>query len=150
MEELLDEMVTVAKGNKVAIVFGTESTGLLNKEIKECHKLAFIDTQTVFPSLNLAQAVLLVCYEIHKKIRRDIPKATLKLAKKEHVDQMYKHLDHVLHLLGYGIKGNRPLREQILKRIKTIFSRSLMEKKDVQMIRGLCQQIEKKILATRK
>ncbi|MCK5592116.1 MAG: hypothetical protein KAI72_09190, partial [Candidatus Pacebacteria bacterium] len=70
--------------------------------------------------------------------------ATIKLVKKDHIDHMYEHIDKVLNILGYGIKGNRPLHQQILKRIRTILSRTLLEKKDVQMIRGICQQIEKR------
>ena len=145
IEDLFGEIISVAQKNKVAVLFGTESTGLLNSELKECHKLGFIDTHAVFGSLNLSQAVVLVAYELHKMLRTQKPNALFKLARKEHLDNMYEHLDHVLNILGYGIKGNRPLRLQILKRIRAILSRALMERKDVQMIRGLCQQVEKKL-----
>ena len=141
LEDLLDEMIAVAKNGKVAVLFGTESTGLLNSELQECHKICFLDTHGAFGSLNLAQAVLVVCYELHKKIRKDISRKSLRLAEKGHLDHMYQHINETLDRLGYDIKGNRPLREQILKRIRTVFSRSLLERKDVQMVRGLCQQI---------
>ena len=150
LETVLEEMVSVAKKNKVAVLFGTESTGLLNEELDECHKFCFIDTHEIFPSLNLAQAVLLVCYEIHKRIRKETPRAWIKLAKREQIDHMYDHIDLVLKNLGYDIKGNRPLRKQILKRVRTMFSRSMLERKDVQMVRGLCKQVEKQLLKKRK
>ncbi|MBN1522708.1 MAG: TrmJ/YjtD family RNA methyltransferase [Candidatus Aureabacteria bacterium] len=143
LEELLEEILSVAGKNRVAVLFGTESTGLLNSDLKECHKLAYIDTSTVFPSLNLSQAVLVVCYELHKLLRREKPKSRLRPAGKAHLDLMYTHIDHTLKVLGYDVKGNRPLRQQILKRIRAVFSRALLEKKDVQMVRGICQQIEK-------
>ena len=143
-EDVMDEVISVAQKNKVAFLFGTESKGLLNSELKECNKLCFLNTYGTFPSLNLSQAVLVVCYELHKKTQKKLPRASLKLAKKEHIDFMYEHIDRILNLLGYNIKGNRPLRKQILKRVKAILSRALLEKKDVQMIRGLCQQIEKR------
>jgi len=149
LEEIAGEIASIAVNNKVAILFGPENTGLLNTDLEQCHKLAFIDTDSLFPSLNLAQAVLIVCYEIHKIIRKAEPKSSLKPAKKEHIDFMYAHIDDTLKLLGYGVKGNRPLRKQILKRIHAVFSRSLLERKDVQMIRGLCQQIDKKLSEAR-
>ena len=96
IEDQIDEMITVANSGKVAILFGTESTGLLNKELKECHKLCFLDTGTIFPSLNLAQAVLVVCSELHKRIRKEISYSSLRLAKKEHLDHMYHHIPLLL------------------------------------------------------
>ncbi len=144
-EDLLDEISGISKNSKVAILFGSENNGLLNEELKECHKLAFIDTADIFSSLNLSQAVLIVCYELHKTMRLKKAKSYLKPADKKYLDEMYAHIDGVLNILGYDVKGNRPLREQILKRIKAVFSRALLEKKDIQMIRGICAQIEKKI-----
>ena len=144
LEDVVKDIVSVSVNKKVAILFGSENNGLVNEEIKECHKLAFIDTDNLFGSLNLSQAVLVVCYELHKLMRSYKPKTVLQLAGKKHLDEMYAHLDKVLSMLGYGIKGNRPLKNQILKRLKAVFSRAMLEKKDVQMIRGICTQIEKK------
>ena len=55
------------KGNtisKVAIVFGREDTGLRNGELRSCDLVSTVPLQTTYPSLNLAQAIMLYAYEI--------------------------------------------------------------------------------------
>lgn len=58
-----------SKGNsvrKVAIVFGREESGLRNEELKLCDLVTAVPMKTVFPSLNLAQAVMLYAWELSK------------------------------------------------------------------------------------
>jgi tRNA/rRNA methyltransferase len=47
-----------------ALVFGSEKTGLTNAEMSICHKILTIPTEDECPSLNLAQAVAICCYEL--------------------------------------------------------------------------------------
>ncbi len=56
-----------AKGNsvrKVAVVFGREDSGLRNEELRRCDVVSTVPLQTVYPSLNLAQAIMLYAYEL--------------------------------------------------------------------------------------
>lgn len=55
------------KDMKVGIMFGRENSGLTNPEIAAANSIITIDTDVNFSSLNLAQAVLIVCYELFKK-----------------------------------------------------------------------------------
>jgi tRNA/rRNA methyltransferase len=56
--------VQTLSANQVAVVFGPEDTGLTNTDLRYCHQLVTIPTASTFSSLNLAQAVLVCCYEI--------------------------------------------------------------------------------------
>ena len=58
------ELDALAGTNKIAIVFGREDRGLTNRELKLCHRLMTIPTAPEYPSLNLAQAVMVVAYEL--------------------------------------------------------------------------------------
>ena len=58
------ELDALADSNKIAIVFGREDRGLTNRELKLCHRLVTIPTAPEYPSLNLAQAVMVVAYEL--------------------------------------------------------------------------------------
>jgi len=58
------ELDALATANKIAIVFGREDRGLTNRELKLCHRLVTIPTAPEYPSLNLAQAVMVVAYEL--------------------------------------------------------------------------------------
>ncbi|MFO8155627.1 MAG: RNA methyltransferase [Pseudomonadota bacterium] len=52
-------------GGRVALIFGREKSGLTNEEVQRAHSLIHIPTAADYSSLNLAQAVQLVCYEMH-------------------------------------------------------------------------------------
>jgi tRNA/rRNA methyltransferase len=57
-------LIAESDANRVAIVFGPEDFGLTNAEIAQCHRLITIPTAPDYPSLNLAQAVIVVAYEL--------------------------------------------------------------------------------------
>jgi len=55
------------KGNtisSIAIVFGREESGLTNEEIALCHRVSTIPLKTLYPSLNLAQSVMIYAYTL--------------------------------------------------------------------------------------
>ena len=60
-EFLARSLVAVSQNNPVAILFGPEDRGLTNADVKRCHQLVNIPT-AAFTSLNLAQAVMVICY----------------------------------------------------------------------------------------
>jgi TrmH family RNA methyltransferase len=57
-----------AAAGPIALVFGPEDNGLTNAELDRCHALLTIPTDPAYPSLNLAQAVLLVAYELRQAL----------------------------------------------------------------------------------
>lgn len=59
--------------HEVAVVFGREKTGLHDVEIRACHYLVSIPTSATYDSLNLAQAVQVICYEIRQAMLGDLP-----------------------------------------------------------------------------
>ncbi|TVS12720.1 MAG: RNA methyltransferase [Wenzhouxiangella sp.] len=75
----LDARTAAARGlleagqHEVAVVFGREKTGLHNEEIRACHYLVTIPTSAVYDSLNLAQAVQVICYEIRQAMLGELP-----------------------------------------------------------------------------
>src|SRR5687768_9525375 len=71
--EFAAEAAAVAAGGRVAIVFGPEATGLLNDELALCQMRIRVPTHAAQPSLNLAQAVLLIAYELRLAALPDAP-----------------------------------------------------------------------------
>ncbi len=63
LNERLKELPT----QKVALVFGNEKTGLSNEDIERCDAILNIPTVAKQPSINLAQAVILTCYELSRR-----------------------------------------------------------------------------------
>lgn len=74
----LPDIKDVLKG-KTAVVFGPEKTGLTNEEIELCSAVLNIPTTSKTPSINMAQAVILVCWEMAKALNFTRPKKTRKI-----------------------------------------------------------------------
>lgn len=62
--EMAPELLKLASSGRVALVFGREDNGLTNEEVTLCTHLLRIPTGDAYISLNLAQAVMICCYEI--------------------------------------------------------------------------------------
>ena len=147
-----------ARNNKVAILFGREARGLFNAEVDECGFMITIPSSAMQPSLNLAQAVLIIAYELSKcaqvlknetgKGRKRKPdNSTLKddLIAHGEVDRLYARISGVLELLQYIPKGDRNLREKIIANLKHFIGRAGITEWELNMLHGVCTQIKKKI-----
>lgn len=63
----LNERLKELPAQKIALVFGNEKTGLSNEDIERCDAILNIPTVAKQPSINLAQAVILTCYELSRR-----------------------------------------------------------------------------------
>ena len=135
---LAEDLIGISQNNQVAIVFGPEDRGLSNEQLRYCHTIATIPTAQ-FPSLNLAQAVMIVCYEIFLAARETIPEPLPRLANRFELEGMYEHLKDVLMKIGF-IDPQNP--EHWMLNIRRFLSRLPLRAKEVRVIRGICRQID--------
>lgn len=142
MRDVAPEIVSAAVKNKVAVVFGSEDSGLTNADLSFCDRVVTIPEETDYPSLNLSHAVTLVCYELFLAGQSETFPPLLGLASREEVQGMYDHVRRVLAAIGYDRCGERDLLENILGSLKRLLGRTGLEKHDVNAIRGLCRRIE--------
>ena len=68
--EELAQRVTVTPKGKISIVFGCESSGLTDQQVRLCSMVVTIPTSDAFPSLNLAQAVQIICYSLFSNLKK--------------------------------------------------------------------------------
>ncbi|HMK43709.1 MAG TPA: RNA methyltransferase [Dissulfurispiraceae bacterium] len=150
IEEGARRINALAQRNAVALLFGREDRGLYNDEIEQCGFLVHIPADRKQPSLNLAQAVLLVAYELDKVGRShgkndDTPYKSPELVPQEQIGHFYRRMAHTLHLLGYFPRGDRRLEHKILKNLKFFIGRAGLTEWELHMLMGICTQIEKKL-----
>lgn len=136
--------VEIANNQPVALVFGTEMSGLSNAELDRCQLLAMIPANPEYSSLNLAAAVQVMCYELrmaaleNANLTPDITNiATDKvneLATLESVEGFYTHLEETLLHIGYL---NPAAPKKLMERIRRIFARIRLEKEEVNLLRGI-------------
>ena len=67
-EELAEKISAMPEG-KISIVFGCESSGLTDAQVEKCSMVVTVPTSSEFPSLNLAQAVQIVCYALFTRLK---------------------------------------------------------------------------------
>lgn len=134
---------------EVALVFGNERAGLNNAELDKCQKLLTIPTCDNFSSLNLAQAVQIVCYELRKNSLQCLqPVAKHKASQLDQVanatelEYFYRHMQQWLQLLGFLEQTNPML---ILRRMRGLFNRARPTVRELNILRGAFSASEKKL-----
>jgi len=132
-------IVAAAANNRVALVFGPEESGLTNDDLRFCHRLVTIPTAASYLSLNVAQAVLLCCYEVFLAAREEPPFSGDALAVAEQQELMYEKLKQALLQVGFLHKDNP---EHIMLALRRIFGRAGLEERDVRILLGMARQIE--------
>ena len=129
----------------VALVFGKEDRGLTNEGLDLCHQLAIIPTATEHPSLNLAQACLVLCYEIQLACQKDTPpplgKRNAGPANHKDVEEMHLALKQGLHQMGF-FKGDRHP-ESILRMLRTLLSRAEPDLRETRLVRAIGFEMSK-------
>lgn len=130
-------LAPISKQNRVALLFGPEDRGLTNEEIRMCHLLVNIPTAQ-FSSLNLAQAVMVICYELLKTSLPETLPAPPRLATRIELDGMYDQVKDILVRINY-IQPDNP--DYWMNKLRRFFSRLQLRAGEVSIIRGICRQI---------
>lgn len=136
--KLAQKLVPISIENRIAILFGPEDRGLSNEDIRYCHTLVNIPTAE-FSSLNIAQAVMIICYEIFTAGLEKNTKSTPRLASRHELDGMYDQLKDILVRISY-INPENP--DYWINNLRRFFSRLQLRAKEVSIIRGICRQID--------
>jgi tRNA/rRNA methyltransferase len=110
---------------------------LTNTELRLCHILVNIPTAD-FSSLNLAQAVMILCYEFFLA-GIPTPKNVLpRLASRHELDGMYEQVKDILVRINY-VNPENP--DYWMNKLRYFFSRLNLRAREVSIIRGICRQI---------
>lgn len=133
-------------GLRVALIFGNERFGLPNQLVEQCNVLVNIPANPDYSSLNLAQAAQVLLYECRMAAGASQVEAGGVgfhgiAAGVAEIDGMYEHLEQALVALGF-LDASNP--RKLMPRIKRLFARAGLEKEEVNILRGIANQILKK------
>jgi len=130
-----------AGDGRLALVFGPEASGLTDEELAQCHVRVHIPTDPAHPSLNLAQAVLVVAYELRLAALEEDPGRGPAAAESATAGEVESALDDLRGaLLGIGYLG-RDNPEKILAEWRSLFARAGLSPREVSLLRGLARQV---------
>jgi len=135
------QIADLSQKNKIALLFGPEDTGLANDQLRLCHSVVTIPTSREFTSLNLSQAVMILCYEIFIASLSESgqAEASPKLALSSETEGMYQQIKELLNKIGF-LNPENP--EYWMLDLRRFFSRAGLLSREVKIIRGICRQIE--------
>lgn len=124
---------------RAAIVFGREDSGLTTEELSLCRWHATIPTSNEYGSLNLAQSVLLFCYELGRASESVGGGRTGDLAKSAEMESLFGHLNATLSKIGFLNEQNPA---HMMRSLRRIFFRANLDSREVTVLRGMLTQID--------
>lgn len=150
-----EKIVSVMQQQQIALLFGTESSGLSNTELQKCHFHVQIPANSDYSSLNIAAAVQILAYEIRVaalnsvKILSDNDNnnddydngKNLDYVTSAQMEGFYQHLEQVISQIGF-LKPQQPNR--IMPRLRRMFQRAQLETSELNILRGILTEIERK------
>lgn len=154
--ECAEKLVAASAQNDVALVFGREDRGLSNDELQLCHFHVQIPTNEEYSSLNVASAVIVLCYEIRKaflqaaegkpgnsEAGKDIESDELNwdqpLATVADVEALLAHLESVLIKLDFHDPENP---RQLMSRLRRLCTRIRPDSMEINILRGFLSATE--------
>lgn len=129
-------LVDEAGQGEVALVFGTEMSGLSNEDVLKCQRVAHIPANPEYGSLNLAAAVQVCTYEVRMAAlgAPSIDNARFDAAAFEDIEGFYAHLQRSLTESGF-LDPAHPKR--LMERLRRLYGRVRLEKEEVNILRGI-------------
>jgi TrmH family RNA methyltransferase len=122
----------------VALLFGRESFGLTNEEMQRCHYLVNIPANPAYSSLNIAQAVQIMAYEMRMAALGQAglaePPLDWEPVDDGQMERFYEHLEQTLLDLRF-LNPRQPRR--LLMRLRRLFNRARPDQNEINILRGI-------------
>jgi len=134
--EAMPEVLQRAIAQPVALLFGTEMSGLTNAEMGKAQLGVNIPSHQDFSSLNIAAAVQVISYELSVAAESFAPAelAEFPAATHERLEGLYGQLEKTLYDIGFFTTQNP---DRLMKRLRRLYSRSRLEDEEVNLLRGI-------------
>jgi tRNA/rRNA methyltransferase len=139
-ERMRDQLLL---GKRVALVFGPERTGLDNAHLDLCTHRVWLEANPAYPSLNLAQAVMVCAYGLREALMEAkspnvASNASVDRADPAAVAAMLTHLGLGLESIGYLDPANP---KKLMARLSALFARAELQTEEIDLLRGIAKQM---------
>jgi len=140
---LSPELVASPDLSPAALVFGPEDAGLSNAELDRCHRIVTVPTNPRYASLNLAQAVAVMAYELHvargvappKRPRRTAPPAT-----QEQLERLFGDAEQALTAIEF-FKTRSPT--AVMRTVRGVLHRTPLDLREAKLARAMCIEVRR-------
>lgn len=141
-EAMEDAQARVARGERVAVMFGPERTGMENGDLALANAIISVPVNPQFPSLNLAQCVLLVAYEWRRVAGDGVQTAHIaeaEMANQAEIDALAGHYERRMEEAGFFFPEEKAAGMKV--NLRSLWSRMPLTRADVQMLHGVMRQM---------
>ncbi len=138
----------LAANQQVALLYGPERTGLDNEHLALCTHRVWLDANPAYPSLNLAQAMMVCAYTLRESLQSSFEGSNSKFmlnredladfADPAAIAAMLEHWREGLEAIGY-LDPNNP--KKLMPRLQALFARSRLHKEEIDLLRGIAKQM---------
>ena len=135
----------IAGNQRVALLFGPERTGLDNHHLSLCTHRVWLDANPLYPSLNLAQAMMVCAFTLRESLNKDAvlgPTGSnveqVDYADPAAVAAMLEHWREGLEAIGYLDPANP---KKLMPRLQALFARARLHKEEIGLLRGIAKQM---------
>jgi tRNA/rRNA methyltransferase len=133
--EAMPLVLQQAASQPVALLFGTEMSGLTNEETGRSQLLVNIPANPDYSSLNLAAAVQVMAYELSVAAQSYLPSPPeIQPARHEQLEGFFSHLEKALFEIGFFTTQN-PAR--MMQRLRRLYARTRLEQDELNILRGI-------------
>ena len=141
----------VKSKSQIALLFGPERTGLDNEHLALCTHRVWLDANPAYPSLNLAQALMVCAYTLRESLAGNFEglntsllsnrEETADFADPAAIAAMLEHWRQGLEAIGYLDPANP---KKLMPRLRALFARSRLHKEEIDLLRGIAKQMLQK------
>ena len=142
------EALRMMESGSVALLFGREDSGLPNDALDRCDQLVTIPTDPQYSSMNLGQAVLLMCWEVFRcqrageqtsVVREDVrPDTEFEAASRGQTERLFSRIEETLEFVDF-FKGKSG--EHVLRSIRSVLLRAQMDRRELAIWLGVFKEI---------
>ena len=140
-DAMIEARARIAAGERVAVLFGPERTGLENADLLHAGTFVTVPVNPDFPSLNLAQCALLTAYEWRRSGTAAVPQIALPVAPapRHEVERLADHWEERLEAAGFFFPPQKA--EGMKANLRSLWSRLPLTRPDVQTLHGALRQL---------
>jgi tRNA/rRNA methyltransferase len=140
-------VMQLSQGKRVALMFGPERTGLDNAHLALCSHRVWLEANPAYPSLNLAQAVMVCAYSLREGLIKALGTVdadlALNLSPQDRADPaavaaMLEHLRLGLESIGF-LNPENP--KKLMARLAALFARAELQTEEIDLLRGIAKQM---------
>jgi tRNA (cytidine32/uridine32-2'-O)-methyltransferase len=134
--ECAERLLPEAGQGEVALIFGRERSGLTNAELDRCNYLVNIPANPEYSSLNLSQAVQVLCYELYiASLQEDSAEyEPPEVATAEMMEGFFQHLEQVMDDTGFSDPRQS---DKLHRRLRRLFLRARPDRDELNILRGI-------------